>query len=46
MHPPITHADLSTLIDEADAAARRLRRKLVPAALPIARISARTSWST
>ena len=33
MHPPITPADLSTLIDEADAAARRLRRKLVlPAA--------------
>jgi DNA-directed RNA polymerase specialized sigma24 family protein len=29
MHPPITPADLSTLIDEADAAARRLRRKLV-----------------
>ena len=33
MHPPITPADLSTLIAEADAAARRLRRKLVlPAA--------------
>jgi RNA polymerase sigma-70 factor (ECF subfamily) len=29
MHPPITPADLSTLIDEADSAARRLRRKLV-----------------
>ena len=29
MHPPITPADLSTLIAEADAAARRLRRKLV-----------------
>jgi DNA-directed RNA polymerase specialized sigma24 family protein len=33
MHPPITPADLSTLIAEADAAARRLRRKLV---LPVA----------
>ena len=33
MHPPITPADLSTLIAEADAAARRLRRKL---ALPVA----------
>ena len=33
MHPPITPTDLSTLIAEADAAARRLRRKLVlPAA--------------
>ena len=33
MHPPITPADLSTLIAEADAAARRLRRKLfLPAA--------------
>lgn len=33
MHPPISPADLSTLIDEADVAARRLRRKLVlPAA--------------
>ena len=33
MHPPITPADLSTLIAEADAAACRLRRKLVlPAA--------------
>lgn len=33
MHPPITTADLSTLIAETDAAARRLRRKLVlPAA--------------
>ena len=33
MHPPITPAELSTLIVEADAAARRLRRKLVlPAA--------------
>ena len=33
MHPPITPADLSTLIAEADAAAHRLRRKLVlPAA--------------
>ncbi len=33
MHPPITPADLSTLISETDAAARRLRRKLVlPAA--------------
>ena len=33
MYPPITPADLSTLIAEADAAARRLRRKLVlPAA--------------
>jgi DNA-directed RNA polymerase specialized sigma24 family protein len=33
MPPPITLADLSTLIAEADAAARRLRRKLVlPAA--------------
>ncbi|WP_210879821.1 sigma factor [Roseovarius autotrophicus] len=33
MYPPITPADLTTLIDEADAAARRLRRKLVlPAA--------------
>ena len=29
MHPLITPADLSTLIAEADAAARRLRRKLV-----------------
>ncbi|CAN5899928.1 hypothetical protein BH23PLA1_BH23PLA1_43600 [soil metagenome] len=29
MHPPITPADLSTLIDEADTAARRLHRKLV-----------------
>jgi RNA polymerase sigma-70 factor (ECF subfamily) len=29
MHPPITPADLSTLIAEADAAACRLRRKLV-----------------
>jgi len=29
MHPPITPTDLSTLIDEADAAAHRLRRKLV-----------------
>ena len=29
MHPPITSADLSTLIAEADTAARRLRRKLV-----------------
>jgi RNA polymerase sigma-70 factor (ECF subfamily) len=29
MHAPITPADLSTLIAEADAAARRLRRKLV-----------------
>ena len=29
MHPPITPADLSTLIAEADTAARRLRRKLV-----------------
>lgn len=29
MHPPITPTDLSTLIAEADAAARRLRRKLV-----------------
>lgn len=29
MHPPITPADLSTLITEADTAARRLRRKLV-----------------
>ena len=29
MHPPITPADLSTLIAETDAAARRLRRKLV-----------------
>ena len=33
MHPPITPTDLSTLIAEADAAARRLRRKL---ALPVA----------
>lgn len=33
MHPPMTPTDLSTLIAEADAAARRLRRKLVlPAA--------------
>lgn len=33
MYSPITPADLSTLIDEADAAARRLRRKLgLPAA--------------
>jgi len=33
MHPPSTPADLSTLIVEAEAAARRLRRKLVlPAA--------------
>ena len=33
MYPPITPADLSTLIAEADAAACRLRRKLVlPAA--------------
>ena len=33
MHRPISHADLSTLLAEADAAARRLRRKLVlPAA--------------
>lgn len=33
MHPPITPADLSTLLAEADAAAHRLRRKLVlPAA--------------
>ena len=29
MHPPITPDDLSTLIAEADAAAHRLRRKLV-----------------
>ena len=29
MHPPITSADLSTLIAEADTAACRLRRKLV-----------------
>jgi RNA polymerase sigma-70 factor (ECF subfamily) len=29
MHPPISPADLSNLIAEADAAARRLRRKLV-----------------
>ena len=26
MHPPISATDLSTLIDEADAAACRLRR--------------------
>ena len=33
MHPPITPADLATLIDEAAIAARRLHRKLVlPAA--------------
>src|SRR5690625_689872 len=33
MHLPISPADVATLIDEADAAARRLRRKLVlPAA--------------
>ncbi|NJO54680.1 MAG: hypothetical protein HC829_07445, partial [Bacteroidales bacterium] len=33
MFPPISPADLATLIDEADAAARRLHRKLVlPAA--------------
>ncbi len=33
MHPPMTPADLSTLIDEAAIAARRLHRKLVlPAA--------------
>jgi len=33
MHPPITPGDLSSLIDEAEAAARRLHRKLVlPAA--------------
>jgi RNA polymerase sigma-70 factor (ECF subfamily) len=33
MHPPISRSDLATLIHEADAAARRLRRKLVlPAA--------------
>ena len=33
MHPPISPADLATLIDEAAVAARRLRRKLVlPAA--------------
>lgn len=29
MYPPITPTDLSILIDEADAAARRLHRKLV-----------------
>jgi RNA polymerase sigma-70 factor (ECF subfamily) len=28
MHPPLSPFDLATLIDEADAAARRLRRKL------------------
>jgi RNA polymerase sigma-70 factor (ECF subfamily) len=33
MHSPISPAELSTLIDEADAAARRLHRKL---ALPVA----------
>lgn len=33
MHPPISPADLATLIDEADLAARRLHRKL---ALPAA----------
>lgn len=33
MHPPLSRADLATLIDEADAAARRLHRKL---ALPAA----------
>ncbi|WP_169052404.1 sigma factor [Tabrizicola sp. YIM 78059] len=27
MHPPLSPSDLATLIDEADAAARRLRRK-------------------
>lgn len=33
MHPPISPADLATLIDETDAAARRLHRKLLlPAA--------------
>lgn len=33
MHPPISPADLATLIDEAALAARRLHRKLVlPAA--------------
>lgn len=29
MHPPISPADLATLIDEAAIAARRLHRKLV-----------------
>lgn len=33
MHPPLSTADLATLLEEADAAARRLRRKL---ALPAA----------
>jgi DNA-directed RNA polymerase specialized sigma24 family protein len=29
MHPPLSRADLAILIDEADAAARRLHRRLV-----------------
>jgi hypothetical protein len=28
MHPPISQADLLTILDEADAAAARLRRRL------------------
>jgi DNA-directed RNA polymerase specialized sigma24 family protein len=35
MHPPLSRADLATLIDEADAAARRLHRRLV---LPSAKL--------
>ena len=28
MHPPISQSDLVTILDEADAAATRLRRRL------------------